>query len=278
MDALLQDIERFGGALQRGRLRELGHDKHRLQRAMSAGRLIGIGRKWVTLPTVPGHILTAISLRGRVAAATALETYGVWVTHNDTVWLAVSPGSHYVPLPKAVKRIECRFEVDHWAPWRVSLLDALAQYCRRTSRNDAVAAIDSALHLRLLKPRELDQLAAKLPRHCRSWLRRANGDAESGLESILRLACEDQGWDVAIQVRFRGGRVDLVIDGWLFVEVDGSQFHDVGSQAKKDRLRNTQLVQSGYRWHRCGYADVVHRLDETVEVLRTILRHGRPQA
>ncbi|HIY65628.1 MAG TPA: endonuclease domain-containing protein [Candidatus Agrococcus pullicola] len=79
-----------------------------------------------------------------------------------------------------------------------------------------------------------------------------------------------------IQVSYRGGRLDLVIDGWLCIEVDGSEFHDVGKQASRDRRRNTQLVRDGYRWHRFGYADVVHRLDETIEVIRILLRQGRP--
>ncbi|HIY66328.1 MAG TPA: endonuclease domain-containing protein [Candidatus Agrococcus pullicola] len=105
-----------------------------------------------------------------------------------------------------------------------------------------------------------------------------NGRAESGLETLLRLACEDQGWDVEIQVPFRGGRVDIVINGWLFIEVDGSQFHDVGEQARKDRIRNKQIVQAGFRWHRFGYADVVHRLDETLAVIRAILLAGAPNA
>ena len=277
MDALLADVRRFGGAAPRRVLRELGHSKPSLKRAVDAGVLRALTRSWVADPDASHTIATALLLRGRVGGATALESYGVWVMHRGETWIAVRPGTTYLPAPEATVRYQCDFREDKTAPWRVSLLDALMQYVRRTERNFAIAAIDSALNLGILSRQDLESLAKKLPRRCKHWLRRVDGRAQSGLETILRLACEDQGWSVRVQVRFQGGRLDLVINGWLCIEVDGSEFHDVGAQARKDRLRNTQLVMADYRWHRFGYADVVYRLGETIDVIRRLLQQGRPK-
>lgn len=260
----------------RSALGSLGHSKGKIQRAVETGSLIKVARSWVAVPGVERRIVTALSMRGRVGGATALESYGIWVKSTGETWVAVKPGTHYASAESGIRIFQCVFTIDHTAPWRVSVVDALAQYCRRVSRNEAVAAIDCALQKRLLERREIRLLSDRLPRRCRSWLRRVNGKAESGLESILRLACEDEGWSVEIQVPFRGGRLDIVVNGWLVIEVDGSQFHDVGEQARKDRKRNTQLVRAGYRWHRFSYADVVHRLEETIDVIRILLQQGRP--
>ncbi|MGO1732088.1 hypothetical protein [Agrococcus casei] len=77
---------------------------------------------------------------------------------------------------------------------------------------------------------------------------------------------------------FRGGSLDLVINGWLCVEADGAEFHDDEPQARKDRRRNNQIAAAGMRWHRFGYADIVHHLDRSIALLRTLLRQGRPLA
>lgn len=159
--------------------------------------------------------------------ATSLENYGVWVENSGETWVALRRGAAYRSIPPTSQLVECDFKVDPGRPWRVSLLGALLQYCRKISRNTAVAASASALHVGLLSQEELTQLGERLSRRCRPWLRRVNGRAESGLETLLRLACEDQGWDVEIQVPFRGGHVDIVINWWLFIEADGSQLLDV---------------------------------------------------
>lgn len=276
MESLINDIRTFGGAATRTSLRNIGHSKRSLKLAVDAGELVRVTRSWVALPDTSRRVTTALAAHGRVGGATALESYGVWVETGGETWIALRPGAAYRTLPGADQRFECSFTVDAGRPWRVSLLDALLQYCKKASRNSAVAAIDSALFLGLLSRDELGQLAERLPKRCRPWLRRVNGRAESGLETILRLACEDQGWDVEIQVPFRSGRIDIVINGWLCIEIDGSEFHDVGAQAKKDRIRNTQIVQAGLRWHRFGYADVVHKLDETIAVIRKLLLAGAP--
>lgn len=273
---LTEHMSGFGGACRRQHLYNLGYSKRQVQRAVASGELIAPSKSWVALPTVNEFVQKALGMHGLIAGATALLSYGVWVTHHDGLCIAVKPGSHYL-ADAGVTRIECLFDTDPRAPWRVGILHALAQHVQRAPRNDAVASIDSALHKRLIAPSDLAVLMQLLPKRCRPWLKRANGKAESGLETILRLACEDEDWDVQVQVPYRGGRVDLVINGWLYVEVDGSKYHDVAEQAAKDRARNNALATDGYRWHRFSYADIVHSLDASIRLLRTLLSQGDPR-
>ncbi|WP_293699011.1 hypothetical protein [uncultured Agrococcus sp.] len=276
MQRLIDDVRGLGGAAPRDRLKALGYTSKALSKAVRAGIVLAVGRKWLVLPDADSRIRTALEHRGLVGGAAALQSYGIWVTQSGLHVVAVKRKAHLGPLEPDVQRVQSEFRVDPSAPWRVTVLDALVQYCRRADRFDVIATVDSALHRRALNSAGLEALRRRLPARCREWLDRVNGDAEAGTESILRVACEDEGWCVQIQVSYRGGRLDLVIDGWLCIEVDGSEFHDVGKQASRDRRRNTQLVRDGYRWHRFGYADVVHRLDETIEVIRILLRQGRP--
>jgi hypothetical protein len=65
-----------------------------------------------------------------------------------------------------------------------------------------------------------------------------------------------------------GGRMDLLLDGWLNVELDGDEWHD----AKHDRARDSLPVRRGYRSHRFGFdqvvLDYIRRRDRIVLHLR----------
>lgn len=276
MQPLIDDVRALGGAAPKSRLRLLGHTAKSITLAASRGEVQAIGRKWVASPDADSRILSALSQRGVVGGAAALESYGIWVTDFGRHVTAVPQHAHLLPLPDGIERIQSAFEVDPAAPWRVTVLDALVQYCRRASKLDAVASIDSALKQGLVSKDSLKELRSRLPQRCWPWLKQVDGRSEAGTESYIRVACQDEGWNVEIQVPYRGGRLDSVIDGWLAIEVDGSKYHDVAEQAQKDRKRNSQLVKDGYRWHRFSYADVIHNLPETLDVIRTLLRQGRP--
>lgn len=271
MTPIDQVVANAGGAVRRQHLLELGFTARNIRSAVNLGILVAVTRSWVAAPDARPDILTALQLGGVVAGTAALETYGVWVTHPGAHVIALRPRSHRPRTGPDIECFEASFTLDRRAPWRVSLMDALVQMCRHATKRDAIASIDSALRKGLLVVDDLQELASRLPKAKRAWLRQVNGQADSGLESILRIACEDAGWQVEIQVPLQGGRVDLVLNGWLYIEIDGSEFHDFALQAKKDRYRNNQIAASGMRWHRFSYADIVHNLERSMATLRIIL-------
>ena len=117
----------------------------------------------------------------------------------------------------------------------------------------------------------------RMPRRVRRLQRHLDASAESGLETLLRLAMRERGWRVESQVGIPGvGRVDFVVDGWLVIEADGSAWHDDHESIGRDRQRNAALVLRGYRWHRFGYAQIMHDLAGCMAVIDALLGGGHP--
>ncbi|WP_293698653.1 DUF559 domain-containing protein [uncultured Agrococcus sp.] len=276
MEKLLADIQALGSAATRSQLRTLGWSHRAIRQAVADERVIAFTRSWVGSASTPAFIALALGMRGLVGGAAALRTYGVWVAETPHPVVSLPRKRALPTIPSGVGYCRGDGDADARFPWRVGVVEALAQYVRSTREYWAVAAVDSALNKGVITKDDLGTLASSLNREQRRWLRRVNRRAESGLESILRLACLDQGWTVEVQVTVPGGRVDLVINGWLFIEIDGSEFHDLAEQAKKDRARNNVIVRMGYRWHRFGYRDIRHDLDRSIETIRRILRQGSP--
>jgi very-short-patch-repair endonuclease len=104
-----------------------------------------------------------------------------------------------------------------------------------------------------------------------------NALADSGVETLLRIAAVAQGWRVEVQVVISGmGRVDLLIDGWLVVEVDGYRWHSSAAQVAEDHRRDALCVLQGRRYHRFGYDQVMDDVDGCLAVIRELLASGRP--
>jgi len=277
MRDLSLDLRAAGGATTRQALRAQGHTHAAIREAVDSGSLVAVGRSWVLLPDADPAIAEALRAGGVLGGASALRSYGIWVTHPTRVQVATPPHAGR-PASTAVERFWVPFTRDA-LPWRVSVIDALAQHAAAVEREHAIASVDSALHRGLLPPQELEPLFRMLPRRCASWRRLLDSCAESGLESLVRVPCLLRGWGVETQAPAPGGgRSDLLLDGWLYVEADGSEWHDDPKQAAKDRRRNSAITAAGGRWLRFGYADVVHDIGRTLQVIEAVLADGRPRS
>ena len=84
-------------------------------------------------------------------------------------------------------------------------------------------------------------------------------DADSGLESLLRLRLRRIGIALASQVEIPGvGRVDFVLGDRLILEVDGGTATRAPSQRHKDLVRDAVAAAHGFDTLRFDYALVVH--------------------
>jgi very-short-patch-repair endonuclease len=156
-------------------------------------------------------------------------------------------------------------------------VDALAQLATRVEWQHFIASVDSALYTGVLSMNRLDELFARLPLRLARLRRLVDARAESGIETLFRLAARQEGWTVSIQVYIRGvGRVDLVINGWLVIEIEGDRWHSTPAQRAKDRAREAELVRRGMRSHRFDYHQVMSDLPGCIEVARILLASGRP--
>ncbi|MGH3703302.1 MAG: endonuclease domain-containing protein [Agromyces sp.] len=273
MPDLVFDLRRHGGITTRSRLRACGHSAQGIRAAVEGHRILRVGRSWVALPDANREAVRAIELGGLLGGESALRSYGVWVSHDTGVCVATPhTASRMPPLRDREYRVWCDASRRSGA-WRVDAVDALAQSLPRIAhRHDVIATLDSALHHGLISPSQLDALMERMPRRIRRLRNRVDAAAESGLESVLRMAIRDEGWRVESQVVIGGvGRVDLLIDGWLVIEADGSRWHDGHKATERDRDRNAALVLRGFRWHRFGHAQIMRHLDQCIAVIRALL-------
>jgi very-short-patch-repair endonuclease len=279
MRDLVFDLRRCGGLARSTQLREWGHSPHRIRAAVETGRVHRIGRSWLALPDADPEARNAVAARGVLGGESALRSYKIWVSERTGTCVVSPPSASRLPsLGRGTYRLRRDVAPAATSPWRVGVVDALTQHLpRMTDRDHIVATLDSALNRRLLTSEGLELVMRRMPRRIRRLRRHLDLRAESGLETLLRLAIRDEGWSVESQVRVDGvGNVDLVIDGWLVIEADGSQWHDDHEAIERDRERNSALVLRGYRWHRFGYSQIMHDLTGCVAVIRALLAGGRP--
>lgn len=99
--------------------------------------------------------------------------------------------------------------------------------------------------------------------------------ADSLLETLARTYFRRAGIEVQAQVYLeRVGYVDLLLDGWLVVELDG-RHHAEWKQVQKDHRRNNESVLQGYTALRYYYPDVVHHPEAMVAQVLQVLKRRR---
>lgn len=141
----------------------------------------------------------------------------------------------------------------------VSIVQALVQVAACLGAESFFAAFESAWRLGLLDRSDRAEVRRRLPARFRRLVDLVRPDADSGLESLLRLRLRLLGVAVDSQVLIRGiGVVDFVVDGRLVIEVDGRLKHDGASLRHKDLVRDAEAAAQGYETLRFDYALVVY--------------------
>ncbi|MDQ1513415.1 MAG: hypothetical protein QOC59_1257, partial [Microbacteriaceae bacterium] len=161
----------------------------------------------------------------------------------------------------------------------MSVAAALDHALRGLTPELAVAVCDSALHERRIGLRLLDAVLDGLPRRLvRRIRRRIDGRAESGMESVARFLLVEEGLEVRVQVTIDGvGRVDLLVDGWLIIELDGGHHADPIAM-RRDRARDAAAILRGYRTLRFGYDAVMYDWPTVLRTIGAVLADGAPRA
>ena len=118
---------------------------------------------------------------------------------------------------------------------------------------------------------------SRLPR-LREALSLSSERARSILESVARLQLVDMGLTPQIGVWIEGvGEVDMIILGFIVIEVDGWAFHSSKEQREKDLKRDRELLRRGYVVLRFTYDDVMNgNFAREVPVSVTALRRLVP--
>lgn len=286
---LTSAVSKLGSLASRRQLAALGYGRHLIEGALQSGALVKVRPGWVGTRAASQLSVIAVLQGGRLTAATALDSYGIWSGTDRRIHVQIPANAHravqqpLVPISEFARPEFMPLHlVKHWAScsvqragvpaWRVPVADALLRFARTASEEQIAAAIESAVHTKWMSRSDVAELFLGLPGRLHPLRSRLTFKAESGLETIGRLRLEGEGYRPAEQVEIGPDRVDLVIDGWLVVELDGDKWHD----PVKDRIRTNRLIRAGYRVLRFGYVEVFDQWPNTLATIQEMLGERHP--
>lgn len=276
-----------GQAARRSTLFRHGISRDEIEASLASGFLVRPMRGWYATGAADSDQLRAIMAGARLGCVSALRRWGVWSGPANDLHLHCAPTSSRLRLDKAqtvlglqpllphpsvppqragqmneIWRCGAGAPVVHWSAntseagaldWIVSPTNALAQAVRCQEAEHAVACIDSALHLGAVSVQEWESIRRGLPERLRPLGGRVDARAGSGNESIVRLRLRAAGFAAEPQVQIPGvGRVDLVVDELVALEVDSEAFHSSSDQRRTDRDRTLLALAYGMPSMRIG--------------------------
>jgi very-short-patch-repair endonuclease len=246
-----------------------------LSAAVRDGTITRVRNGVFATPSAPIDVLTAAAHGGALTCSRALRLHGIWTLDDDTdphVWLGTHGRNHHV---------ECACTGHYFdGPTALGLApleDALVHVYRCRGDESFFVAIESTLQLRKIGAAGRARIRSRLPANARWLVDLARTDADSGLESLLRLRLHVLGIRLECQVEIPlVGRVDFVIDRLLILEADGVENHDSPSHRHRDLLRDAEASRQGYETLRFDYAMIVH--DWPVVMAAVLAAIGRLRA
>lgn len=234
----------MGGCVRSRWLTTRGVTRLQLTRAVEKGALVRVRHGVYATPDAEPDVVVA-------------AVRGVWVLEPEER-LHVRVGRAGRVHPHDGCRCVTHHDGEAAAFGAVSLVDALVQGASCLGAEGFFVAFESAWRLGLLTRADRAEVRATLPARFRYLVDLARPDADSGLESLLRLRLSRLGITVESQVLIRGvGRVDFLVAGCLIIEVDGRVNHEGASLRHKDLVRDAEAAAIGYETLRFDYALVV---------------------
>jgi very-short-patch-repair endonuclease len=247
----------LGRMARTSELKRLGVSERELTRAVRQGEVVRSRQGVYALPDEDPGILHAAEHGGVLGCAAAAVLHGLWVLHvpkERHIWLGVNGTARG-------RSDSCRI---HWDAGHVEVgvlppvRNTLLQLAVCADEETFFAALESALRQALVHVRDLAWLRLRLPAARRWLVDFARSDADSGLESLVRLRLHRLGISVRTQVTIDGlGEVDFVVGTRLIIEADGKENHD-GAKRHKDLRRDAVAAALGYRTLRFDYDLIVN--------------------
>lgn len=255
-------------------LLERGVTARELTRAVREGDVTRPRQGVYALPDAAESLTHAASHGGTIGCAEAAALHGLWVLEL--------PGLHHVWMGQAgTPRLGCADCVRHWDSGHVEVgelppvANVLLQMASCCGEDAFFAALESALRRSALPPGGLRWLRRRLPIDMRWLVAFARSDADSGLESLIRLRLHRIGITLRSQVPIeRVGEVDFVIGEKLIVEADGRENHERERERLKDLRRDATAAGAGYTTLRFSYALIVDEWPLVEAAIRGAMTRG----
>ena len=248
--ALLTRISNAHGAARQVDLHLERSERRRLQALVDSGHLRRYPHGVVALPDVDKRVLIARVHRGLITCEHAAAHY--------RLPLPSSPKTLHVLIPRGHKAAPLWGEHQHETRDRppvplsafpvAPLARCLADLLCCAQEWTALVAADAALHQGRVTYEQVGTYLRGSRRVLgRRRLQRTSSRARSPLETLARIQLRGAGLDVVDGVEIGGvGEVDLLIAGWLVVELDGYEYHSDMWSFDQDRSRDRELARLGY--------------------------------
>lgn len=263
------------GVARGTRLRSYGLTRQQLAAEVNAGRIRRLRAGVFASHTIAADIAAAAAHGGTLTCEAALRRYGIWT-------IAEEPAAHvWMGTDGRVHPHDACACVSHFfqGPTRFGLASiemALLHVFRCVGDEAFFASFESAWRKRQLSRAARARIRAELPASARWLVDFARADADSGLESLVRLRMHLLGIRLDCQVVIAGvGKVDFVIDGRLIVEADGKENHDSEKKRHKDLVRDAAASRLGYETLRFDYAQIIHNWPTVQAAILGALRRSR---
>lgn len=271
-------IDRLGGIARGRTLQRHGISRKALSASVVAGVIYRVRPGVFAAPHADSLVVEAAAHGGMLTCEAALRQHGIWTISElpvPHVWLGENGRRHPHPDCTCVTHFfegPTRFG-------RAAVETALVHLFRCAGEEAFFAAYESAWRQRKLSAAARQRIRALLPETARWLIDMARPDADSGLESLLRLRLHLLGIRLSCQVTITGvGRVDFVVAGRLIIEVDGRENHDGWSMRHKDLMRDAAASAHGYETLRFDYAQVIHGWPQVQAAIVHALRRTHARA
>lgn len=255
-------------------LRARGVSKREIARAHRSGEILKIRQGVYAAVGTSAELIHAAEHGGVPGCVTAGRLHGLWMLEHEErtagfhLWLGHTAQRHGCASAGCDDTLRI-----HWDDGDADLgvlppiRNTLLQIGICMGEEPFFVALESALRHSKLPDGDVRWLRRRLPEPMRWMLRFARADADSGLESLIRLRMHRVGVDMRSQVLIDGvGEVDFVIGDRLIIEADGKENHDDdpsrpaprSSLRHKDLVRDAKAAALGYETLRFDYALIVH--------------------
>lgn len=255
-------VRRLGGAARRKELVQRGITDHEIARARQAGLIKRPLRGVLALPDLPQDLALACYFNARLSCLTAADHHGIRILKRPAVphlELDIDRGGHKdASFPHQLCHLH-RSRTHEPYDRVVSAARAIDMAANCVAPLEQLVMLDHALALRKVDWFQIAEFV-NTPLPARRWLAsEANQFSGSVSETCARVALRSAGLDLHVQAPLGDGRFgDLLVNGCLFVEVDGYEFHSNPKQFAEDRARDRYLTAQGFRVLRFTYADAVY--------------------
>ncbi|WP_411719792.1 hypothetical protein [Mycetocola sp.] len=242
-----------------------------LRRARESGLIRRLARGIYACTHIDTPLALAAQTGGRLDCVSSLARHGVWSGLER-------PGLHLRMEPHQHARRSIPSAFVHWSGTvqkahllEVAPVDAVLQAIRCLGPDDALACVESALHMKFLSDDQLDLVFLHAPARLQPILSGIDRGAQSGYETFARLKLLRAGFAVRTQGHVPGaGPVDIIVEECVGLEVDGEKWHGP-ERFLHDRTKDRNAELQGMRMLRIGGFHVFDDWDTTRAAIRRMV-------